>query len=167
LLATFSQPATDRLLGLSGLHGGSAGGSGSLPPSSERKPIGTTPLSFRALLLGEESGDVRCGPLGTRGTREEAEISRDVTREPESGASLDVDPRTRAREQERDQEKDKVYEDGDAHAKQYPEQASSARASSSPAPSSEHDYEEIQHEQIRQLIILSHRSPLGVGYFPT
>ena len=54
--------------------------------------------------------------------------------------------------------------DGDGHTDNYPEQAPRQAASPS-TPSSEHDYEEVQHEQIRRgLIILSNRSPLGVGY---
>src|SRR5918994_3691878 len=71
------------------------------------------------------------------------------------------DSGSRAREQQIDEVDQYGQTHARDHADQYPEQASSSRASASPAPSSEHDYEKVQHEQIRQLTILSRRSPSG------
>jgi hypothetical protein len=48
---------------------------------------------------------------------------RDSLSRPRFSSGLDADPRARARDHQRDQEKDQIYEDGNANAHQYPEQA--------------------------------------------
>jgi hypothetical protein len=124
-----------------------AGSTGDGPSYKAAQPKSGASARPSCIKLSTLSAEWRItGWQGTRPARGRGSIgagSRD-------GTPLDVDPRPRrraAREQRRDQKKDEVQEDGDAHAHHNPEQA--PREASSPStPSSEHDYEEVQREQI-------------------